>query len=45
MESPHAAGCGHTACYACWLKALAVFKCPVCSRGVRKAQLQKKYFA
>jgi hypothetical protein len=45
MESPHEAGCGHTACYACWLKALAQFKCPVCARAVRKNMLTKKYFS
>jgi endogenous inhibitor of DNA gyrase (YacG/DUF329 family) len=44
MEAPHEAGCGHSACYACWLKALAQFKCPVCSRAVRKSQLSKRYF-
>jgi hypothetical protein len=45
MDAPHEAACGHTACYACWLKALAQFKCPVCGRGVRKTQLTKKFFA
>ena len=45
MESPHEAGCGHTACYACWLKALAQFKCPVCARVVRKNMLTKRYFS
>ena len=44
MDAPHEAGCGHSACYTCWLKALAQFRCPTCSRGVRKAQLVKKFF-
>lgn len=45
MESPHQSGCGHSACYGCWLKALATFKpCPVCAKPVRKAQLTKLHF-
>ncbi|PRW44978.1 Regulator of telomere elongation helicase 1 [Chlorella sorokiniana] len=45
IESPHQSGCGHSACYGCWLKALATFKpCPVCAKPVRKAQLTKLHF-
>lgn len=45
MESPHQSGCGHSACYGCWLKALATFKpCPVCAKPVRKTQLTKLHF-
>lgn len=45
MDAPHQASCGHSACYTCWLTALAKFSCPVCSRGVRKNQLTKMHFA
>lgn len=34
------APCGHEACWSCWTKALALFRCPCCKRTVRRPQLQ-----
>ncbi|KAL6782591.1 hypothetical protein ACKKBG_A07395 [Auxenochlorella protothecoides x Auxenochlorella symbiontica] len=44
MSSAYEASCGHLACYACWLGALAKFKCPTCGKGVRKSHLLPKHF-
>ena len=44
MEGAHEAACGHVACYSCWMRALALFKCPICGKGIRKQQLVQKYF-
>ena len=44
MENPWAAGCGHQACYGCWLKALAAMACPVCNKRTHKRNLSKAYF-
>lgn len=45
MRAPYEAACGHLACYACWLGALAKFKCPTCAKPLRKAALLPKQFA
>ncbi|RMZ55626.1 hypothetical protein APUTEX25_000209 [Auxenochlorella protothecoides] len=44
MSSAYEASCGYLACYACWLGALAKFKCPTCGKGVRKSHLLPKHF-
>ena len=44
IASPHRAPCGHVACYACWLPALALFRCPSCKAPVKRSQLTKEFF-
>ena len=44
MENPWSAGCGHQACYGCWMKALAGMACPVCAKRTHKRNLSKAYF-
>jgi len=49
MDGPHAAACGHLACYACWMKLLSGAprgaQCPKCRKDVRRPQLKVCYFA
>lgn len=46
-EAPHASTCCKTlvACYSCWLTAVALRTCPGCKKSLKRAMLQKKYFA
>ena len=44
MENPWSAGCGHQACYGCWMQALAAMACPVCAKRTHKRNLSKAYF-
>jgi hypothetical protein len=46
MESPHEATCcGRQACYSCWLRAVALHKCPGCGKLLRKSMLRKQFFS
>lgn len=37
-------GAARATCYPCWLKALALMKCPGCGKKHAKSQLSKMYF-
>ena len=41
MMGPWQAVCGHEACNECWVKALAVFACPLCRKRTQKRNLTR----
>eukprot|EP00878_Enallax_costatus_P033515 GHUV01037004.1.p1 GENE.GHUV01037004.1~~GHUV01037004.1.p1 ORF type:complete len:113 (+),score=33.03 GHUV01037004.1:35-340(+) len=49
MAAAYKAGCGHMACYGCWVEQFSLnlrgVSCPVCKKVVRRQQLAQVPFA